>query len=169
MPDVVTRFLDRSESMLVRLDEQLQQADSAQEAAWTLCEYTGRELNLADCVVYLPAGSAGLVLTAAWGPKRGADRMLESRVRLPVGRGIVGACARQLQLLRVDDTREDSRYVNDIEPGLSELAVPICHDQILLGVLDSEHASTAFFDSRYEQAFEAIADRSAAHLWRLRK
>ena len=169
MPDAVTRFLDRSESMLVRLDEQLQQAESTQEAAWTLCEYTGRELNLADCVVYLPTGDAGLVLTATWGPKRGADRMLESRVRLPVGRGIVGACARQLQLLRVDDTREDARYVNDIEPGLSELAVPICHDDILLGVLDSEHAIAAFYDSRYEQAFEAIADRSAAHLWRLRK
>jgi GAF domain-containing protein len=154
--------------MLVRLDKQLQQAEGTHEAAWIICEYTGRELNLADCVVYLPTGAGGLVQTAAWGPKRSADRMLESRVRLSIGKGIVGACARQLKAQRVDDTREDLRYVHDIEPGLSELAVPISHDEILLGILDSEDASLGFYDSRYEQAFEAIADRSAAHLWRLR-
>jgi len=169
VPDAVTRFLDRSDTMLVRLDEQLRLAESAQEAAWFICEYTGRELNLADCVVYLPTEAGGLVQTAAWGPKRGTDRMLESRIHLAIGKGIAGACARQLRTLRVDDTREDPRYVSDIEPCLSELAVAICQDEILLGVLDSAHASLAFYDSRYEQAFEAIADCSAAHLWRLRQ
>lgn len=168
MPDAVTRFLDRSEAMRERLDEQLRQAESTQEAAWVICEFAGRELNLADCVVYLPTGAGGLVPAAAWGPKRSADRMPESRVRLSLDRGIVGACARHLKTQRVDDTREDARYVQESEPRLSELAVPICHDEILLGVLDSEHASPAFYDRRYEQAFEAIADCSAAHLWRLR-
>ena len=133
-----------------------------------ICEFTGRELNLADCVVYLPTGAGGLVQSAAWGPKRGADRMLESRIHLSLDKGIAGACARKLQLLRVDDTRGDARYLNYIEPGLSELAAPICVDEVLLGVLDSEHATEGFYDDRYEQAFAAIADRSAAHLWRLR-
>lgn len=166
--DTVNRFLERRDVLLMRLDEQLQQASTANEAAWILCEYTGRELNLADCVVYLPTADDALAQAAAWGPKRGAARMLESLLRLPIGTGIVGDCARRLCTQRVNDTREDPRYVRDDQLGLSELAVPICHDDILLAVLDSEDAGTAFYDARYEQAFEAIAACSAAHLWRLR-
>jgi len=165
--DTVTRFLERRDALLTRLEGQLQEATTAHDVAWIVCEYTGRELNLGDCVVYLPAGDA-LAQTAAWGPKRGAERMLESRLRLPVGHGIVGECALLLSTQRVDDTRDDARYVRDDQPGLAELSVPISHDGVLLGVLDSEAAETGFFDHRYEQAFEAIAQRGAAHLWRLR-
>ncbi|GAB3360183.1 hypothetical protein GCM10027430_33180 [Lysobacter tyrosinilyticus] len=154
--------------MLVRLDNQLQQAETQYEAARTLCEFTGRELNLADCVVYLPSGGDGLTQAAVWGPKRGTVGPLESGIRLPIGTGIVGECARQLRTQRVDDTRRDLRYFRDDQARLSELSVPICHDEILLAVLDSEDGSTGFYDVRYEQAFEAIADHSAAHLWRLR-
>jgi len=166
--DTVTRFLERRDALLARLDEQLQESASADEAAWTLCEYTGRELNLADCVVYLPVSGDMLAQAAAWGPKRGAGRLPESSLRLPLGRGIVGECGLLLQTQRVDDTRADPRYIRDGLPALSELSVPIRHDTVLLGVLDSEDASTAFYDTRYEQAFEAIADCAAAHLWRLR-
>lgn len=167
--DAVTRFLERRERLLARLDEQLRDASDAREAAWILCEYTGRELNLGDCVVYLPDGDDALVQAAAWGPKRGAERMLESRLRLSLGKGIVGDCARRLHTQRVDDTRKDPRYVRDDHSALSELTVPICHDDFLLGVLDSEDVAAAFYDARYETAFEAIADCGAAHLWRLRQ
>lgn len=166
--DTVTRFLERRDALLTRLDEQLQDAGDAHDAAWILCEYTGRELNLGDCVVYLPIKGDVLTQAATWGPKRGAERLLESSLRLPIGRGIVGECALLLQKQRVDDTRTDTRYIRDDQPGLSELSVPISHDGILLGVLDSEAAEPAFFDSRYEQAFEGIAQCTAAHLWRLR-
>jgi putative methionine-R-sulfoxide reductase with GAF domain len=167
VPDAVTRFLDRSSTMLVRLDEQLQLAESAHEAAWIICEYTGRELILADCVVYLPEGQDMLLQTAAWGPKRAASNMLESRIRLAVGKGVVGDCARRLQVQRVDDTRSDSRYVADDQVNLSELAVPIHHGPTLLAVMDSENPYEGFYDARYEQAFEAIAVVSATHLWRM--
>jgi hypothetical protein len=166
--DTVTRFLERRDALLKRLDEQLLEATTAHDAAWILCEYTGRELNLGDCVVYLPIDAGILTQAAAWGPKRGAERMLESRLGLPVGRGIVGECALLLQTQRIDDTREDARYVRDDQPGLSELSVPISRNGILLGVLDSEAAETGFFDVRYEHAFEAIAQCGATHLWRLR-
>jgi GAF domain-containing protein len=166
--DTVTRFLERRDVLLTRLNEQLQDAGDARDAAWILCEYTGRELNLGDCVVYLPARGEVLTQAAAWGPKRGIEPLLDSSLRLPVGRGIVGECALLLQTQRVDDTREDPRYIPGDQPGLSELSVPIRRDGTLLGVLDSEAAETAFFDRRYEQAFEAIAQCGAAHLWRLR-
>lgn len=163
--DIVTRFLERHDVLLARLDEQLQQASSAHDAAWILCEYTGRELNLADCVVYLPANDGALMQVAAWGSLRGAECVPESRKRLPLGAGIVGACARQLSLLRVDDTRNDARYVQDGHPGLSELAAPIVQDDILLGVLDSESREAGFYDARYEAAFACIVECAAAHLW----
>jgi signal transduction protein with GAF and PtsI domain len=168
MPDAVTRFLSRLDALLARLDSQLALATTPREVAWTVCEFTGRELNLADCVVYLPEGSDGLRQTAAWGPKRVADHMVESGIRLSLGKGIVGDCARQLHTQRVDDTRRDPRYVRDIDLNLSELAVPIHHDEILLGVLDSEHSTDRFYDARYEHAFEAIAEHGAARLWSLR-
>lgn len=168
MPEVVTRFLGQLDALLARLDIQLGMAATPREVAWTLCEFTGRELNLADCVVFLPDGD-GLMQTAAWGPKRVVDTTLESRLRLDPDRGVVGDCARRLRTQRVDDTRHDPRYVADDEWNLSELAVPIHHDDILLGVLDSEHPEAGFYDSRYEQAFEAIAERGAARLWWLRE
>ena len=166
--DAVSRFLLHRDRLLTRLDELLQQSADADEVAWILCEHTGRELNLADCVLYLPAGDDTLVQAAAWGPRRGAGRMPEARLRLSIGRGVVGDCARLLRTQRVDDTRLDTRYVHDGELGLSELATAISHDEILLGVLDSEAVDAAFYDTRYEQAFEAIAACGAAHLWRFR-
>jgi putative methionine-R-sulfoxide reductase with GAF domain len=165
--DAVTRVLDRRDAMLQRLDEQLQQAANASEAAWVLCDYTGRELNLADCVVYLPAGDDTLVQAAAWGPRRGAERMLESPLQLAFGKGIVGSCARTLQAQRVDDTRLDPRYLADDQANLAELAVPIAHDDILLGILDSESPEQGFYDARYEAVFAAIAECGASRLWHL--
>ena len=167
--DVITRFLDRRQVLLARLDDQLQQAQNRHEAAWLLCEYTGRELNLADCVVYLPDGDDGLTQAAAWGPKRGVEQLLESQIHLAIGTGIAGICARDLRTQRVDDARRDLRYIRDDESRLSALSVPISQDGVLLGVLDSEDAHPGFYDARYEGAFEAIAACGAAHLWRLRQ
>ncbi|QSX76969.1 GAF domain-containing protein [Agrilutibacter solisilvae] len=93
--------------------------------------------------------------------------MLESRIRLAIGDGVVGDCARQRTLQRVDDTRRDGRYVADDQINLSELAVPLQHDGQLLGVLDSEHPQTGFYDARHEQALSAIAQRAAERLSRL--
>lgn len=165
--DAVTRFLERRDTLLPRLDEQLRQADSPSEAAWTICDFTGRELNLADCVVYLPADDM-LVQAAAWGSMRGAERMPEARLRLPIGRGVAGHCALELQVQRIGGTpRHDPHHVGKDAATLSELAVPIRHDQTLLGVLDSESPEEAFYDARYEAAFIAIADCGARRLWQL--
>lgn len=168
MDDAVARFPTQAERLLRQLDAELTSATTPREVAWMLCEFAGRELDLADCVVYLPDGDGGLVQQAAWGPKRVAQHVLESRIRLGIGQGVVGDSARQLQPQRVDDTRHDPRYILDAENNLSELAVPIHHGDALLGVLDSEHPDPGFYDARHEQAFVAIAARGAARLRQLR-
>lgn len=168
MSDAVDRFLEQREPLLVRLDAELASAASASDVAWTLCEFAGRELDLDDCVVYLPEPDGTLLQQAAWGPKRAAEHMLESRIRLASGRGVVGDCAQRLQTQRVDDTRGDPRYVADDVINLSELAIPLQHDGAVLGVLDSEHPDPGWYDTRHEQALAAIAERGTTRLRQLR-
>lgn len=167
MLDATQTFLDRADQRLALLDERLSQAASAREVAWTVCEFAGRELDLADCVLYLPDGTGSLLQQAAWGPKRAAEQVLESRIRLAVGRGVVGDCARQRATQRVADTRQDARYVADDQINLSELAVPLLHGDRVMGVLDSEHPDPDYYAPRHEQALQAIADHAVARLVQL--
>ena len=167
MQDATRTFLDRADQRLAALDHRLAQAASAREVAWVVCDFAGHELALADCVVYLPDGADSLLQQAAWGPKRAAEQVLESRIRLAVGTGVVGDCARQRAPQRVADTRRDARYVADDQVNLSELAVPLLHGERVMGVLDSEHPDAGFYDGDLEQAMQAIAARAAARLVQL--
>lgn len=164
MPYPAATFLACIDERLASLAAELAKAATQREAAWALCEFTGRELDLTDVVVYLPEADGTLVQQAAWGPKRAAEQVLESRIKLAPGRGIVGACAQQRRPIRVADVRLDPRYVADDQGNLSELAVPILRDEVLLGVLDSEHPRRDFYDAQYERALQAIADRGAVRL-----
>ena len=167
MPYPAAAFLADADQRLASLAAELAAATSPRDAAWVLCEFAGRELDLADVVVYLPEADGVLAQQAAWGPKRAADQVLESRIRLTPGSGIVGACAQQRVPMRVADTRLDPRYVADDQANLSELAVPIVLDGVLLGVLDSEHPRRDFYDVQYQRALQAIADCGAVRLRQL--
>lgn len=161
MLEAATRFLDQLDAMLSRLDSQLEIAQSKVEVASTLCEFAGRELNLADCGVYLRDGS-NLERIAAWGT-RDAPEASDARIDLVVPSGIAGSCAHELRLQRTDDAHADPRCRAD-ERHRSELAVPILHGAALLGVIDSRYPDAGFYDPRYEKAFKAIADRGAVRL-----
>jgi putative methionine-R-sulfoxide reductase with GAF domain len=158
-------FLRDAPARLARLAAELARAGGAQDVAWTLCEFAGRELGLADCVVYLLDGDGRhLTQRAAWGPKRAARRMLESRITLALGRGIVGRCAQLRLPQRTGDARQDRRYIIDDQFNLSELAVPILAHGVLYGVLDSEHPQAGYYDLDDEHVFLAIAERGARRL-----
>jgi putative methionine-R-sulfoxide reductase with GAF domain len=159
------RFLAQARTRLADLSTDLLVAESPLEVAWMLCNFCGPELELADCVIYLfDEGGQSLTQQAAWGPKRAARRVLESRLRLAVGQGIVGRCAQLRLPQRTADARLDPRYVIDDQPNLSELAVPIGVGDMLFGVLDSEHPDPDYYDLSHEHAFLAIAERGALRL-----
>ncbi len=165
MASPTAAFLADAFARLARLNEELAGAGTPQEVAWVLAEFSGRELELADCVVYLlDPGGATLTQQAAWGPKRAAERVLESRLTLAMDQGIVGRCARLRLPQRTADARLDRRYVIDDQFNLSELAVPILADDTLYGVLDSEHPLADQYDLDAEHAFLAIAERGALRL-----
>lgn len=101
---------------------------------------------------------------AAWTLCEAADHVLESRLRLAMGQGIVGRCAQLRLSQRTGDARSDPRYVVDDQFNLSELAVPIVFDESLYGVLDSEYPDACAYTLGDELALLAIADRGARRL-----
>jgi len=138
------------------------------DLAWTAVDFAGRVLDLDDCVVYLlDTDGATLSQYAAWGPKRIAERVVENRINLRIGEGVVGACALSGDSILVSDTRLDRRHVADEGSGLSELAVPVLAGARVLGVIDTEHPTPDHFGSRHMRALQAIAAPLAAGLIRV--
>jgi len=165
MDAIATAFLANAARRLAPLDDTLAQAHSPDDVAWTLCRFAGKELELVDVIVYLcDPGGRTLTQQAAWGPKRAASRVLESRLTLAFGQGIVGRCAQLRLPQRTGDARFDPRYVPDDQSNLSELAVPILLGETLYGVLDSEHPAADHYTLEHEHALQAIAERGARRL-----
>lgn len=165
MSGAAADFLANAPARLAMLGNALEHAASPGDVAWTLCSHAGKELYLVDAIVYLldPGGDT-LTQQAAWGPKRAASRMLESRITLALGQGIVGRCAQLRLPQRTADARHDARYVVDDQFNLSELAVPIVLGDTLYGVLDSEHPEPDYYTLDHEHALAAIAERGARRL-----
>lgn len=165
------RDLDAAaEAALTRLIVLLRKASSPREAAWAISSEAIAALGLEDCIVYL-VDTSGTMLTqvAAYGPKLKAPKVIEHPITLRVGQGVVGACAASRDVLRIDDTRADPRYVVDDEPRLSELAVPLMHRGELLGVLDSEHSQAGFYSDRHVRVLQQMAVLLAERLAQLRQ
>lgn len=165
--DDLDRFLSGLPGNLQPLVDELARCTRAVDMAWATCEFAGRTLGLADCVVYLTdPGGATVSQHAAWGPKRVADRVFENRIRLRLGVGVVGTCALTGAPQLVSDTRLDRRYVVDEGGGLSELAVPVLDGPDVRGVIDTEHPRADHFTSRHVRALLALAAPLAVALRR---
>ena len=163
--DPIALFLECLPRVAAVFEGQLAQCTSPLEVAWAVCDYAGRALHLDDCVVYLTdAGGTTVSQCAAWGGKRVARQVLENRIVLRFGEGIVGTCALTGAPQVVPDTRLDPRYVRDDAMRLSELAVPIVFQGRLLGVIDTEHAQADHYRSAHIRALAEIGARAAARL-----
>lgn len=165
------RDLDAAaEAALARLIVLLRKATTARAAAWAISSEAIAALGLEDCIVYL-LDKRGDTLTqiAAYGPKLKAPNVIENAITLRVGQGVVGTCALARTTIRIDDTREDARYVLDDDTRLSELAIPLLHEGELLGVLDSEHSCIGYYSDRHVRVLTQMASLLAAHLAALTK
>jgi signal transduction protein with GAF and PtsI domain len=161
---MATHALDL-QSSFDQLQQRLDKCSAARECAWALTDAAIRAFALPDCVSYLLNGD-GQTLTqvAAFGPKMKLGQVLEHAVTLRVGQGIVGSVAATRKPIRIDDTRLDMRYVLDDAARLSELAIPIQHQDELFGVLDMEHAQPAFYDAHHESVLTSMAQLAAARM-----
>jgi len=169
MPLTPNGLSSRAELAYARLIGSLKTARTEREVLWAITREAIGVLELEDCVVYLfDRARDELHQIAAFGPKQASPNVLESRIILKPGEGIVGACAQSQLSIRINDTRTDPRYVLDDAARLSELAVPILGAGQVLGVIDSEHSEASFFSAQHQAVLEQIAALAAARLLELR-
>jgi len=106
-------------------------------------------MNYLDCMIYLwDHDKTKMVQKASYGPK-GNPQAISSKIFdvLP-GQGVVGHVIKSKEPLLIFDTRLDPRYRVDDITRLSELCVPIIHNNELIGIIDSEHPDANHFKER---------------------
>jgi phosphoserine phosphatase RsbU/P len=88
------------------------------------------------------------------------------RLRLQLHQGITGTAASERRALRIDDVREDPRYIR-CETGVevrSELVVPLLLQDRLIGVLDLESSAPQAFTAEHERMLATLASYIAIAL-----
>src|SRR5712692_2712783 len=88
------------------------------------------------------------------------------RLRLQLHQGITGTAAGERRALRIDDVREDPRYIR-CETGVevrSELVVPLLLQDRLIGVLDLERSTPRAFTAEHERMLATLASYIAVAL-----
>jgi ligand-binding sensor domain-containing protein/putative methionine-R-sulfoxide reductase with GAF domain len=140
---------------------------SVENILWDISRNCIAQLGFEDYVIYLKdEESDKLVQKAAYGPKNEANSAIVNPIEIPVGKGIVGNVAATGLPLLIKNTKKDSRYIVDDQERLSELAVPIIHDEKVIGVMDSEHHKKNYFTNRHLKILQTIAAICAAKISR---
>jgi putative methionine-R-sulfoxide reductase with GAF domain len=128
------------------------------EVLWDVAGNLIGRMNYVDCMIYLwNEDKTKMIQKAAFGPK-GKPEFISAQVfDVKPGQGIVGHVVETCQPVLVKDTRTDSRYRVDEQFRLSEVCVPIIHDNELMGVIDSEHHLPDYFSDRDIKILTTIA------------
>jgi LytS/YehU family sensor histidine kinase len=128
------------------------------DVLWDVTKNLIGRMNYVDCIIYMwNEDKTKMVQKAAYGPK-GNPKAIRTRVFdvLP-GQGVVGYVMLTKEPQLVADTRNDPRYRVDDMHRLSELCVPIIHDDELIGIIDSEHHADNHFKERDVKILTTIA------------
>lgn len=137
------------------------------EMLWDVVENVISRLGFEDCVIYLLQKPGNILIQkAAWGPKTDKGNKISNPIEIPLGKGIVGSVAQTGISEIVNDTSQDSRYITDDEVRLSEIAVPIMDEGVVLGVIDSEHSRKHFFTQRHLSILSTISSLLGSKLTR---
>ena len=84
--------------------------------------------------------------------------MDKTAYHIPRGKGIVGAAVESKHSLLVNDTSKDKRYFTaDGKIMLSELCVPLVHENEVLGAINTEHHQRNFFTAKHVKMLSTIA------------
>ena len=128
------------------------------EVLWDIAGNLIGKMNYVDCMIYLwNEDKTRMVQRAAFGPKGKPEFISTNVFDVMPGQGIVGNVIQTKEPLLISDTRKDNRYRVDEEFRLSEVCVPIIHDDELLGIIDSEHHEANYFSERDIKILTTIA------------
>ncbi len=83
------------------------------------------------------------------------------RLRIKLGRGVTGTAARERRSILIEDVHLFEPYINANTEVLSELAVPLIVKNKVIGVIDIQSESPAFFTAEHQRVLEDVASRVA--------
>lgn len=161
--------LDEIEHIIISFSLSILEEKTEEDVIWTLAGNCISALGFVDCVVYFIDEEKGeLVQRAAYGPKNPKGQEIHAPMNIQIGKGISGNVAQTGEAILVEDTSEDSRYIIDDEPRLSEISVPIKINDKTIGVIDCEHPEKGFFTEQHLRILSAIATICGIKLSNLR-
>ncbi len=132
---------------------------------WDITRNCISRMGFEDCVIYLIDEERGvLVQRAAYGAKSPKKFEILNPIEIPMGMGICGHVAKTGIAEIIRDTGKDTRYVIDDEVRLSEIVVPIIHNEKIIGVIDSENKRRNFFTSKHLETLIKIASICAGKI-----
>ena len=119
------------------------------EVLWDVSKNLIGRMNYEDCMIYLwNEEKTRMIQKASYGPKGTPKAITDSLFDVLPGQGIVGYVMQTKEPLMIADTRKDNRYRIDDIMRLSEICVPIIHNNELIGIIDSEHPNKNHFKER---------------------
>ena len=149
---------EQFEDILIYFSKSLLGKENEEDILWDLAKNCISKLGFVDCVIYLVDYNGKLLeQKSAYGPKNPKDQKLHNPVKIPIGEGITGTVAATGVAEIVPDTSIDSRYIVDDEVRLSEICVPISHENVIYGVIDCEHPEKDFFTEQHLKMLSVIA------------
>ncbi|HLI85629.1 MAG TPA: SpoIIE family protein phosphatase [Bryobacteraceae bacterium] len=83
---------------------------------------------------------------------------------IPMGKGLTGAAAVSREVVRVDDTAKDPRYIASHPDIRSEVAVPLVLQDRVIGVMDLESERIAYFTDDHVRTLTLLAPQVATSI-----
>jgi putative methionine-R-sulfoxide reductase with GAF domain len=132
--------------------------NNVEEVLWDVSKNLIGRMNYEECIIYMWNGDkTRMIQQAAFGPK-GDPKAIQTQIfDVKPGQGVVGYVMLTKEPQLVPDTRHDHRYRVDDMKRLSEICVPIIHNDDLIGIIDSEHHSANHFKERDVKILTTIA------------
>ncbi|MDR7077781.1 GAF domain-containing protein [Neobacillus niacini] len=89
---------------------------------------------------------------------------LPACVRIPLGKGVCGTSAKNMETIRVEDVHQFPGHIACDAASNSEIVIPLIKDGRLLGVLDIDSPEKNRFDELDQEQLEGIATILVEHL-----
>ena len=89
---------------------------------------------------------------------------LPACVRIPLGKGVCGTSAKNMETLRVEDVHQFPGHIACDAASNSEIVIPLIKDGTLLGVLDIDSPEKNRFDELDQEQLEEITAILVNHL-----
>jgi putative methionine-R-sulfoxide reductase with GAF domain/two-component sensor histidine kinase len=131
---------------------------NVEEILWDVTHNLIGRMNYVDCMIYMwNEDKSKMVQKAAYGPKGNPEAISTQVFDVMPGQGVVGYVMQTREPLLIPDTRKDPRYRMDEMLRLSEICVPVIHNDELIGIIDSEHHELNYYKERDLKILTTIA------------